>query len=260
MPSRYLPRSPACSHQPARLQRAQQPERRRLVDRDLRGDLADAGLAAAGEDLQHGDRAVHGLDATGLAPVRRVAHGATIGRVPANDMLVMGVGYPLCVPRKGDAGGEKLREYRAKRDFDVTAEPAGCRGRGRGTGPLRGPAPPGPPAALRLPPRDRRRAGQLGRAEGAHARPGPASLAVHVEDHPLDYFDFEGVIPRGEYGGGDVIVWDCGHVGARRHRRPGRGDRRRASCTSTSTARSCAAASCWCARDRARGRRRSSGC
>ena len=44
-------------------------------------------------------------------------------------------------------------------------------------------------------------------------------MAVHVEDHPIEYFDFEGVIPHGQYGAGDVIVWDWG-TWSRRRRRP----------------------------------------
>jgi bifunctional non-homologous end joining protein LigD len=113
---------------------------------------------------------------------------------------------------------EPLAEYHRKRDFAATPEPAG------GTKPAQaaGHAGEGRPLtfvihkhAARALHYDLRL--EVGGVYASWAIPkGPSldthdkHLAVHVEDHPLEYGSFEGIIPAGEYGGGTVMIWDRG--------------------------------------------------
>ncbi len=107
--------------------------------------------------------------------------------------------------RQSDDGA--LAAYRAKRNFSVSPEPQG--------GVSRGPAP-----RLVVQRHFARREHFDLRLEmdgvlkswavtrGPSANPADRRLAVRTEDHPLDYGDFEGLIPKGEYGGGTVMLWE----------------------------------------------------
>jgi bifunctional non-homologous end joining protein LigD len=107
---------------------------------------------------------------------------------------------------------EQLREYRRKRDASKTPEPSGGsskRSRGR-------------ELTFVVQRHDARRLHYDFRLErngalaswavpkGVPLEPGQQHLAVHVEDHPLEYGSFEGEIPAGQYGAGTVEIWDAG--------------------------------------------------
>ena len=106
---------------------------------------------------------------------------------------------------------EKLREYETKRRRDATPEPFTSTGGGRRKQPI-----------FVVQRHDARRLHYDFRLElegalaswavpkGVPLEPGQRALAVHVEDHPLDYATFEGEIPAGNYGAGTVEIWDNG--------------------------------------------------
>ena len=105
---------------------------------------------------------------------------------------------------------QNLQEYRRKRAEKQTPEPFG-KGKKRGKQPI-----------FVIQRHDARRLHYDFRLErngalaswavpkGVPLEPGQRALAVHVEDHPLDYATFEGEIPKGQYGAGTVEIWDSG--------------------------------------------------
>ncbi|HVW72256.1 MAG TPA: DNA ligase D [Rhizomicrobium sp.] len=109
------------------------------------------------------------------------------------------------------AAAKKLQKYQSMRDFSVTAEPSGRRAVAAGKA-LRYVIQ--KHAATRLHYDFRLEwAGTFKSwavTRGPSLDPADKRLAVEVEDHPLDYGDFEGTIPKGQYGGGTVMLWDRG--------------------------------------------------
>src|ERR1700683_1349290 len=116
-----------------------------------------------------------------------------------------------------DAVEQQLERYRSMRDFGITSEPSGS-DKGSSVSGSRGET--GLPFVIQKHAASHLhydfRLGWNGVlkswacAKGPSYYPGDRRLAVQVEDHPMDYGGFEGIIPQGQYGGGTVMLWDQG--------------------------------------------------
>ena len=119
----------------------------------------------------------------------------------------------MTTQRKQRPAHAQLEHYRSKRDFSVTAEPLGAK-KTKISRQDQLPLVIHKHAATRL--HYDFRIGWKGVlkswavAKGPSYVPGDKRLAVEVEDHPIEYGGFEGIIPKGQYGGGTVMIWDQG--------------------------------------------------
>jgi bifunctional non-homologous end joining protein LigD len=148
-------------------------------------------------------------DAT--AKIAEIVAGTLIEETPMKKSKSAAKPSPATKTKSSASTEKNLTRYHAKRDFKITAEPKGAK------------KAPTSDAALFV----------IQKHDASHlhydfrlamdgvlkswavpktipTKKGEKHLAVQVEDHPLDYAGFEGIIPAGQYGGGTVMVWDTG--------------------------------------------------
>jgi bifunctional non-homologous end joining protein LigD len=160
-------------------------------------------------------------------PIANKARAKSMRRTPAAKVVatpaerVKSLRKVISGSEASDAIDQQLARYRSMRDFSLTSEPGGGSQKGK-----RSPSRAKFGEKTELPFVIQKHAAshlhydfRLGWngvlkswacAKGPSYYPGDRRLAVQVEDHPMEYGGFEGIIPQGQYGGGTVMLWDQG--------------------------------------------------